>query len=285
MTASVLVFGRTGQLGRALSELPGVRCLDRDAADLTDTAALGRIIVEARPAAVINAAAWTDVDGAEAAESLATRINAEAPAAMAEAAATLDIPFVTISTDYVFDGSGTQPWRPEDRPAPLGAYGRSKLEGERAVARIGGRWAVVRTSWVISAHGRNFVRTMLRLGRERGAVRVVADQVGAPTPAADLARAALTIAAALRRRPELAGIYHYAGMPDTSWADFARAIFAAARMEVAVTDIATADWPTAARRPLNSRLDCTSTAAAFGLTRPDWRAALPAIVTTLGALQ
>ncbi|RMH49600.1 MAG: dTDP-4-dehydrorhamnose reductase [Alphaproteobacteria bacterium] len=283
MAGPVLVFGRTGQLARELARHDRVLCLGRDAADLADPAAAAARIAEIRPSAVINAAAHTDVDGAEAAEALAMRINAEAPAALARAAAALDIPFVTVSTDYVFDGTGTRPWRPDDPPAPLGAYGRSKLAGERAVARAGGRWAVLRTSWVVSAHGRNFIRTMLRLGRERGAVRVVADQIGAPTPAAALAQACLVVARTLAVRPERAGLYHFAGTPDTSWADFARAIFAAAGMAVEVTDIATADWPTPARRPLNSRLDCTATTAAFGLARPDWRAALPDILTEIGA--
>mgnify|MGYP005847037921 CR=1 FL=1 len=277
-----LVFGRTGQVATELARLaPGARLLGRAEADLADPAACAAMIRALRPDAVINAAAWTAVDRAEAEEAAATVVNGAAPAAMARACADLGIPFVHVSTDYVFDGSGTRPWRPEDPTGPLGAYGRSKLAGEVGVRAAGGQGVILRTAWVFSAQGVNFVRTMLRLGRERGAVRVVADQIGGPTPAAAIAGACLTIAAVLAAGRAGPGTHHLAGAPDTSWADFARAIFAAAGMDVAVTDIATADYPTPARRPANSRLDCTSLTETFGIARPDWRAHLAAVVAEL----
>jgi dTDP-4-dehydrorhamnose reductase len=273
----VLMFGRTGMVATEVARRlpPGLRltALGRAEADLADPAACAAAIAAHRPDAVINAAAWTAVDRAEAAEDAAHTVNAAAPGAMARAAAALGVPFLHVSTDYVFDGSGTRPWAPGDAPAPVSAYGRSKLAGEVAVRAAGGAHAILRTSWVFAPHGANFARTMLRLGRDRGAVRVVADQTGGPTPAAAVADALLTMAAGLAAgRP--GGTWHLAGAPDTTWADFARAIFAAAGMPVTVEDIATADWPTPARRPANSRLDCTTLARDWSIPRPDWRAAL-----------
>lgn len=280
---TLLVFGESGQLARELGRAGGVTCLSRAQADLTDPEACAAMIRAHAPAGVINAAAFTDVDRAESEEALATRINGAAPGAMARACAGLGIPFVTISTDYVFDGGGSAPWTPADRPAPLNAYGRSKLAGERQVLDAGGAAVVLRTSWVVSAHGRNFVRTMLRLGRERDRLAVVADQIGGPTPARALAVACLVIARTLRDHPGHRGIHHFSGTPDVSWAGFARAIFDQAGLAVRVGEIPTSDYPTPARRPLNSRLDCGTTLAAFGLARPDWRSGLRDILDELEA--
>lgn len=280
----LLVFGRSGQVARELARrAPGARFLGRDEADLADAAACAAAIRDARPAAVVNAAAWTAVDRAEAEPEAARAVNARAPAAMAAACAELRIPFLTVSTDYVFDGSGAAP-RAEDAPTgPLNLYGASKLEGERAVAAVGGQWAVLRTSWVFSAHGSNFVRTMLRLGAERERLTIVADQVGGPTPAADIAAALLEMATQMRADPGKGGLYHFAGAPDVSWADFARAIFARAGLHPEVVGIATADYPTPARRPLNSRLDCGAIRRDFGIARPDWRAGVDAVLEELAA--
>jgi dTDP-4-dehydrorhamnose reductase len=267
-----LVFGSTGQLARALAVHPGVRTIARAEADLADADACAALITATRPGAVINAAAYTAVDRAEAEEPLARRINAEAPGAMARACAGLGIPFVQVSTDYVFDGSGAAPWAADAPPAPLNAYGRSKLAGEVAVRAAGGVQAILRTAWVFSGSGANFLRSMLRLGAERGEVRVVADQIGGPTPADALAEACLTIAAALAAEPGKSGTYHFAGAPEASWAGFAREIFAQAGLPCTVREIVSADYPTPAHRPRNSRLDCRATGAAFGLAQPDWRA-------------
>lgn len=272
----LLVFGATGQVARALAPLaPGARFLARGDADLMDPGACGGAILAERPHAVLNLAAWTAVDRAESQPGPARIVNADAPAAMAEAAARLGIPFLHVSTDYVFDGSGDHA-RPEDAPtAPLGVYGATKLAGEAAIARAGGHWAVMRTSWVFSGHGANFMRSMLRLGAERSRIAVVADQIGGPTPADDIAAALLRMARIMRDRPDsTGGLYHYAGAPNTSWAGFARAIMERARLDCRVTDIPTADYPTPARRPLNSRLDCGRIARDFGIGRPDWRAGL-----------
>ncbi|CUX83262.1 MAG: dTDP-4-dehydrorhamnose reductase RmlD [Roseibaca calidilacus] len=279
----ILVFGQTGQVATELARLaPDALCVGRDRADLADPDTCHDLILDLAPSGIINAAAYTVVDRAEEEEALATRINGAAPTAMALAAARLAVPFVHISTDYVFDGAGDQPFPPDHPTAPLGAYGRSKLVGEQGVTAAGGTTAILRTSWVFSAHGGNFVKTMLRLGATRDTLTVVADQIGGPTPARDIARACLTMLDGLRASPERAGIYHFAGSPDISWAGFAREIMAQAGLPCAVKDIPTIDYPTPARRPLNSRMDCT-TLDRFGLTRPNWREGLADVLTELGA--
>lgn len=278
----LLVFGRTGQVATELARIaPGATFLGRDQADLSDPAACAAAIAAHAPEAVINAAAWTAVDKAEAEEAAAQVVNAEAPGAMAAECAAHGIPFLHVSTDYVFDGTGTRPRRPDDATGPLGAYGRTKLAGEQAVRAAGGVHAILRTSWVFSAHGANFVKTMLRLGETRDALTVVADQIGGPTPAAAIAAALLRMAAVLRDRPEATGTYHFAGAPDTNWAGFAREIFAQAGRAVTVTDIPTSAYPTPARRPANSRLDCTTFERTFGLPRPDWRDGLAEVLQEL----
>ena len=280
---TLLVFGRTGQVATELRAMsPGATALERDAADLADPEACAAAIRAHAPAAVINAAAYTAVDRAEEEEERATTSNGAAPGAMARACADLGIPVVHISTDYVFAGDGDAAWQPSHPTAPLGAYGRSKLAGEEAARAAGGAHAILRTSWVVSAHGRNFVKTMLRLGAEREQLTIVADQVGGPTPARAIAAACVSIAEQLAADPAKTGTYHFSGAPDTSWADFARAIFAEADLSCAVEDIPTSAYPTPARRPLNSRMDCSTTEAAFGITRPDWRAGLREILDDLG---
>lgn len=280
----VLVFGKTGQVATELARrLPNgvtARFLGRDEADLADPPACAAAVKAAECDAVINAAAWTAVDKAETEEDAATMVNGAAPEAMALAAAARGLPFLHVSTDYVFDGAGDQPFRPEDRTAPLGAYGRSKLAGEVGVRAAGGPHLILRTSWVVSSHGANFVKTMLRLGRERASLNVVADQIGGPTPAAAIADALFTAARAMRQGAQ-GGTQHFSGAPDTSWADFAREIMARAGLPCAITDIPTSAYPTPARRPANSRLDCSGFAAAFGVARPDWRAGLDDILKEL----
>lgn len=281
---TLLIFGATGQVATELQRLaPGAVFLGREAADLSDPAACAAAIRGHAPRAVINAAAWTAVDRAEAEEAAATVVNGDAPAAMARECAALGIPFVHISTDYVFDGAGTAPFAPDHPTAPLGAYGRSKLAGETGVRAAGGVHVILRTSWVFSAHGTNFLKTMLRLGRERASLTVVADQIGGPTPARAIAAACLTIARQLAEDPAKSGTYHFSGAPDASWADFARQIMARAGLACTITDIPTSAFPTPARRPANSRMDCGSLAT-FGLARPDWQAAVTTALQDLGAI-
>ncbi|WP_448329048.1 dTDP-4-dehydrorhamnose reductase [Sulfitobacter sp. M13] len=281
----ILVFGHSGQVATELRALDGddvqITALARSDADLTDPASCAALIDAYAPDAVINAAAYTAVDKAESDAETAHLINAMSPAAMARACAARDIPFVSISTDYVFSGTGDTPWAPADPTDPQGVYGRTKRDGELAIAVAGGRHAVLRTSWVVSPHGNNFVKTMLRFASECEALTIVSDQIGGPTCAAEIALACVTIAKTLVVESEKSGIYHFSSAPDTSWANFARAIFDAANIPCSVTDIPSSEYPAPAKRPLNSRLDCSSTEAAFGISRPDWRESLAHILTQL----
>ncbi len=277
----LLIFGKTGQVARELARLaPDATFLGRDQADLLNPAACAESIAATEAQVVINAAAWTAVDKAETEEAAATVANGEAPTAMARAAAAKGVPFLHISTDYVFDGAGDQPFSPDHPTAPQNAYGRSKLAGEQGVRAAGGDHLILRTSWVVSAHGANFVKTMLRLGKDRETLGVVADQIGGPTPAAAIAQALITAAGAMTQGTG-GGTHHLSGQPDASWADFARAIMAGARLPCRITDIPSSAYPTPARRPLNSRLDCSSLQAAFGIPRPDWRQDLATILKEL----
>lgn len=280
----LLVFGTTGQVAREIARVCPedwqLTALSRAEADLTDPGACAVAITQADCDAVINAAAYTVVDAAETDAATASAVNAGAPGAIALACAEKNLPLVHISTDYVFDGSGEAPWKPDDPTAPLSAYGATKLGGETLIRKSGAQHAILRTSWVFSAHGNNFVKTMLRLSESRDALNIVADQFGGPTPGRGIAEAVLTLAEALAGGHP-GGTYHYAGAPDTSWAGFAREIFRQAGREVAVTDIPTVDYPTPADRPLNSRLDCTSLQQDFGIPRPDWQAGLQDVLNEL----
>lgn len=281
----ILVFGQSGQVARELGRLiPDASFLDRAACDLSAPTNCIDAILYNRPRAVINAAAYTAVDKAESEEKLATVINGHAPAAMARTCDELHIPLVHISTDYVFDGSGTDPRLPTDPVAPVNAYGRSKLVGEEGIRASGCAHAIMRTSWVFSSHGNNFVKTMLRLSETRDMLNVVSDQIGGPTPARDIAYAAMAMAEALMVDPTRTGTYHFSGTPDVSWADFAREIFRQAGRNVTVNDIPTADFPTPAKRPLNSRMDCESLRN-FTLRRPDWKAALTTVLEELEVIE
>jgi dTDP-4-dehydrorhamnose reductase len=277
----ILVYGKTGQVARELQTIvPEAVFLDRHQADLTDPPRAAAHVAEIKPAAVINAAAYTAVDKAEDEPLLAHTVNADAVGAIGVACARLGIPIVHISTDYVFPGDGTKAWTPDDATGPLGVYGASKLAGEDALRASGARHAILRTSWVFSAHGTNFVKTMLRLGAERDRLTIVADQIGGPTPAADIARACATITNALIEGHP-GGTYHFSGAPDVSWADFAREIFRQAKLTPDVVDIPSSEFPTKATRPLNSRLDCSSLEADFGIFRPDWRTGLRNVLDDL----
>ena len=283
----LLVFGQTGQVARELlRRVPvgvTVQALGRDRADLADPAACAAAVAAAEADAVINAAAWTAVDRAEAEEAAATVVNGDAPGAMARACAARGLPFLQISTDYVFDGAGEAPFAPDHPTAPLGAYGRSKLAGEVGVRAAGGNALILRTSWVVSAHGSNFVKTMLRLGATRDSLDVVADQIGGPTPAAAIADALFAVARAMVGG-QRGGTYHFAGAPEVSWAGFARAIMAAAGLGCRINDIASSAYPTPARRPLNSRMECAGLLRDFGIARPDWRLGLAEILQDLEAV-
>ena len=277
----ILAFGKFGQVANELLLSGDVVALGRDQANFFDPVACAQKIRAYAPRAVINAAAYTAVDRAEDEEELATIINGDTPTAIAQACAEMEIPLVHISSDYVFEGSGEEPWKPGDNTAPQNAYGRSKLVGEEGILRSGASYAILRTSWIVSSHGNNFVKTMLSLSEARDILRVVADQIGGPTPARDIANVCLMIAQHLQEDPSKSGIYHYSGSPNVSWADFASEIFAQASRSTTVIPITTAEYSTPAKRPLNSRMDCKMTMNTFGIKQPDWREGLNVILKEL----
>lgn len=287
----LLVTGANGQLGHELqrTRLPEgwrVVALDRAALDLTDPDAIADKVAERPWAAVVNGAAYTAVDKAERDQVAAWQVNALAPAAFASACAAANIPLVQVSTDYVFSGDKQGAWAVDDPVAPLGVYGASKLGGELAVRTSGARHAIVRTAWVVSAHGHNFVKTMLRVGAERGALRVVADQHGSPTSAADLAAALVTIAVRLAEDADApTGTFHFSNAGATTWAGFAAEIFRQSATRggatASVEGIATSDYPTPARRPANSLLAHDAIQHAYGITPRAWTEALGDILDEL----
>lgn len=287
----VLVFGNTGQVGQELQRRARengaanitLEIYGRARADFEDPDSCAALVAQSDADAVINAVAYTAVDKAETDIARAERVNATTPGAIAVAAAAKGIPLVHISTDYVFDGSGSAAFAVDHPTGPLGVYGTTKQAGEAAVRAAGGAHAILRTSWVVSSYGANFVKTMLRLGAEREQLNIVADQIGGPTCAGDIARTCLTMADQLIADPGKSGTYHFSGGPDVSWAEFAREIFAQAGLSCAVTDIPSSAYPTPAQRPLNSRLDNSQTEAVFGIARPNWRHGLAEILTDLGA--
>lgn len=277
---AILVTGGSGQVARAVEDLAGARPVvrvGRPELDFDRPEGLRRILDEARPALVVNAAAYTAVDKAETEPDAADRANRDGPARLAGWCAEAGVPLIHISTDYVFDGLKGAPYVETDPTGPTGVYGTTKLAGEHAVMASGARAIVLRTSWVYAASGKNFVLTMLNAARKTSQLRVVADQRGCPTAAADLAAAILAIADRLGDgwQDGFGGIYHAAGSGETTWHGLAEAIFARAERHglprPTVAAIATADWPTPARRPPDSRLDCGKLSHRFGLRLPDWR--------------
>ncbi|HTZ66955.1 MAG TPA: dTDP-4-dehydrorhamnose reductase [Roseiarcus sp.] len=277
----IAVTGSKGQVATSLLERAGAKAevvaLGRPAFDLVDRAVVLAGLEAARPDVIVNAAAYTAVDKAEAEEAVAMQVNGGGAGHVAEAAARLGVALVHLSTDYVFDGALARPYREDDPTGPAGAYGRSKLAGEKLVAARCEDSVILRTAWVYSPFGANFVRTMLRLNETRDEVGVVADQRGNPTSAIDIADALIAIAAKVKddKSPALRGVFHMTGSGEGTWADFAEVVFreaaARGRRQTQVKRIATADYPTPARRPANSRLDNEKLGRVYGLRLPEWR--------------
>lgn len=281
MTGPILVTGGTGQLASALATLGGerIRLVGRPEFDFERPETIAAAFGVAKPSLVVNAAAYTAVDAAESDVAAAYRANRDGPEALARLCAEAGVPLIHISTDYVYDGEKPTPYIETDAVGPRSVYGASKLAGEQAVLATGARSIILRTAWVYAATGRNFVRTMLNLGQTRDTLGVVADQHGCPTAAADLAAAILAIGRRLEQDGwdvARSGVFHAAGTGETTWHGLAMAVFAeasrhGAKTPTSVTAITTAEYPTPASRPANSRLDCTRLAAAFGIRLPNWR--------------
>lgn len=279
----VLITGRHGQVSRelqlSLADKYELLVLGQEQLDLADSEAIRRQVRALRPDLIINAAAHTAVDQAESEPDLAFAINGQAPGVLAEEAAALDVPLIHYSTDYVFDGSKDGAYREDDATGPLGVYGRSKLAGEEAIRKVGGQHLILRTSWVYSLHGKNFLLTMQRLLQEREEMRVVADQIGAPTWAGSIARATAELIQHWQNgQAGPWGTYHLSGLGETSWFGFASAIGEQLRVQgkpcANLQPIPSSAYPTPAQRPLNSRLDCSRLQHQWSIRLPDWHDAL-----------
>ncbi|GGH03557.1 dTDP-4-dehydrorhamnose reductase [Silvibacterium dinghuense] len=291
----ILILGANGQLGQMLQRVFAgdgvVEALGRDRCDLADLDQVRNAVASFAPQLILNAAAYTAVDKAESEPELAARINAEAPGVLAEEAKKRGALLVHYSTDYVFDGSKRGPWVEDDPTSPLNVYGATKLEGERNILSAGGRALIFRTSWVVSAEGKNFLRTMLKLGAERDELRIVNDQYGAPTSTRAIAQGTKAVLASAgvegAGEDTEGGVYHMTCAGETSWSGFAQAIFAAAGPSreqgwATVTGIPGSEYPTPARRPANSVLSNEKLAARFGVSLPAWDAEMRGILKTLG---
>jgi dTDP-4-dehydrorhamnose reductase len=292
---TLLVTGGTGQLARAIERLAprfapldySLRPVGRPEFDFDQPDTIARCFRETAPAQVINAAAWTAVDAAESETEAAARANDSGPARLGELCAAAGIPYIHLSTDYVFDGTKGAPYVETDTPHPAGVYGATKLAGENKILAQQGRAIVLRTSWVYAAEGNNFVRTMLAAAQRGQRLRIVSDQRGCPTNADDLAAAILSIVTRVGQgwHEAYGGVFHAAGTGDASWYEFAMAIFAIASRcglpAPSVTPITTAEWPTPARRPADSRLDCRKLENVFGVRLPDWRPSLDRTVEAI----
>ena len=295
----ILLFGKNGQVGwelqRSLAPLGELVALASDSrelcGDLTDLAGIARTVRAVAPDIIVNAAAHTAVDRAESEPDLARTLNALAPGVLAQEAQRSGAWLVHYSTDYVFDGSGDAPWRETDATGPLNIYGQTKLEGEAAIRASGCRHLIFRTSWVYAARGGNFAQTMLRLARERDSLAVINDQIGAPTGADLLADVTAHALRAAMQRPELGGLYHLAAAGQTSWYDYARFVIDYARQAgstikvapEAIQPVSTSAFPTAARRPLNSRLNTQKLQTGFGLHLPHWQDGIARMLEEVGS--
>ena len=277
----ILVFGRHGQVANELSKVSNVKSLDRNQANLLNPLSCYEIINSFSPVGVINAAAYTDVDKAESEEDIAKIINSDSPKLIAKACLKLKIPLIHISTDYVFNGIGSKPWKPNDLTCPLGAYGRRKLCEELEIRSSNCIHVILRTSWIFSEYRKNFVKSILDISDSKKEINVVSDQIGSPTPAKNLAYDCISILSQLAEDPSKTGTYHYCGNPDISRSDLASAILKLSKKNNVINPIASSDINSKALRPLNSRLDCSSTLNTFNIKKPEWRPALKKIVNKL----
>lgn len=279
----ILVLGSKGQVASELKRFPGVVCLARPEIDFRDFETVRSAVLKSKPSAVINAAAYTSVDQAESDQNLAYLLNCQAPRAIAEACNSLSIPLIQISTDYVFDGLTRRQYLPHDPCNPINVYGASKRAGELAVSTSGCQHVILRTSWIFSAYGANFVKTMLRIVRQSKNLSVVSDQFGGPTSASSIADACLKIVNKACEDPSVNGTFHFSGCPIVSWFEFANEIFYQAGVTANVKPVSTSEFPTPASRPAFSALNCDKTFEVFEISQPDWRADLGQVLRKLGS--
>lgn len=277
----ILLFGKTGQVAKELCNRPNVTAIGRDKADFTEPQKIIEIVKSTDADIIINAVAYTSVDLAEEEFELANIINGTTVKELAKVSASRNIPFLHISTDYVFKGDGNLNWKTSDQTNPQNSYGKSKLIGESGILEAGGPHVILRTSWVFSSHGNNFVKTMLRLASNNNELSIVKDQIGGPTCAKDIANALWKIASDFYAGNGITGIYHFSGKPNSSWANFASEIFFQTHQDIKIKQILTKDFLTKAKRPLNSRLDCSSLRIDYGIKQPEWKKGLTNVLANL----
>ena len=277
----ILLFGKTGQVAKELCNRPNVTAIGRDKADFTEPQKIIEIVKSTDADIIINAVAYTSVDLAEEEFELANIINGTTVKELAKVSASRNIPFLHISTDYVFKGDGNLNWKTSDQTNPQNSYGKSKLIGESGILEAGGPHVILRTSWVFSSHGNNFVKTMLRLASDNTELSIVKDQIGGPTCAKDIADALWKIASDFYAGNGITGIYHFSGKPNSSWANFASEIFFQTHQDIKIKQILTKDFLTKAKRPLNSRLDCSSLRIDYGIKQPEWKKGLTNVLANL----
>ena len=277
----ILLFGKTGQVAKELCNRPNVTAIGRDKADFTEPQKIIEIVKSTDADIIINAVAYTSVDLAEEEFELANIINGTTVKELAKVSASRNIPFLHISTDYVFKGDGNLNWKTTDQTNPQNSYGKSKLIGESGILEAGGPHVILRTSWVFSSHGNNFVKTMLRLASNNNELSIVKDQIGGPTCAKDIANALWKIASDFYAGNGITGIYHFSGKPNSSWANFASEIFSQSQQDIKIKQILTKDFLTKAKRPLNSRLDCSSLRIDYGIKQPEWKKSLTNVLADL----
>mgnify|MGYP000971233777 FL=1 len=277
----ILLFGKTGQVAKELCNRPNVTAIGRDKADFTEPQKIIEIVKSTDADIIINAVAYTSVDLAEEEFELANIINGTTVKELAKVSASRNIPFLHISTDYVFKGDGNLNWKTSDQTNPQNSYGKSKLIGESGILEAGGPHVILRTSWVFSSHGNNFVKTMLRLASNNNELSIVKDQIGGPTCAKDIANALWKIASDFYAGNGITGIYHFSGKPNSSWANFASEIFSQTHQDIKIKQILTKDFLTKAKRPLNSRLDCSSLRIDYGIKQPEWKKSLTNVLANL----
>ena len=277
----ILLFGKTGQVAKELCNRPNVTAIGRDKADFTEPQKIIEIVKSTDADIIINAVAYTSVDLAEEEFELANIINGTTVKELAKVSASRNIPFLHISTDYVFKGGGNLNWKTSDQTNPQNSYGKSKLIGESGILEAGGPHVILRTSWVFSSHGNNFVKTMLRLASNNNELSIIKDQIGGPTCAKDIADALWKIASDFYAGNGITGIYHFPGKPNSSWANFASEIFFQTHQDIKIKQILTKDFLTKAKRPLNSRLDCSSLRIDYGIKQPEWKKSLTNVLANL----
>ena len=279
----ILVFGKNGQVASEIRDISANAIfLDRNEANFLDPLLCASKVLESDADIVINTSAYTDVDSAEAEYKNAHIINGLTPGYIASACKEKGIPLIHISTDYVFPGNGDQPWKVEDRTGPVNSYGKSKLIGEQEIIKSNCQHVILRTSWVFSQYGSNFVKTMLKISENNNKISVVSDQFGAPTSGKDIARTCMDIATFLLDKNNTSSfLFHYSSYPNISWAEFAKEIFFLAEKETTVEGISTSNYPTTALRPLNSRLDCEDIFSVLGINRPSWKKSLNKVLSEL----